>query len=235
MLDIESITAGYAEHSIVSEVSLSVSSGEIVLLLGPNAAGKSTLVRAIMGEIGLLAGNVALDASSLVHLRTFERVRRGIGYLPQGAGFLHEFTVEENLSLVGQRISPTNALACELASYLKPHLRVRAGLLSGGYKRILGLAMAVAHDPRLLVLDEPTAGLAVDVRTRIWPHVRRYITEHSAGALVIEHNIDEVIPVADRFYEVIGGKIVRQGAACEFQSPTLRVEGKSDRGRDGGE
>ncbi len=166
ILHVDRLTAGYGRLEILQEVSLAVAEGEMVGIIGPNGAGKSTLLKAVMGYIRPFSGAVRLGEEDLVGRRPDEVMRRGVGFVSQAGGLFAEMSVHENLVLGGYTLSSRGALreAVERLYVQFPLLRERrrqvAGSLSGGEQRLLAIARALVIEPRLLLLDEPSAALA---------------------------------------------------------------------------
>jgi ABC-type branched-subunit amino acid transport system ATPase component len=205
ILRVEGITAGYGRLEILQRVSLRVAEGEMVGIIGPNGAGKSTLLKAVMGYIRPFSGKVLFRDEDLVGCRPDEIMRRGIGFVAQAGGLFADMSVHENLVLGGYTLGSTDAVrrATERLYEQFPLLRERwrqtAGSLSGGEQRILAIARTLVIQPRLLLLDEPSAALA----PRFIDEVYRTLAElnrHGLSMLVVEQNTRVILGEAARIF-----------------------------------
>ena len=207
----------YKSRTVVQDVSLEVSSGEVVGLLGPNGAGKTTCFYMIVGLIPVDAGSIHLDDRELTHLPIHRRARLGISYLPQENSVFRRLTVEENVQAILelQGLQP-GEIETRLAELLKDlniaHLRKHPALsLSGGERRRLEIARALAARPRLMLLDEPFAGvdpISVGEIQRIVTHLKN----RGIGVLITDHNVRETLGICDRAYILSEGSVLAQGA-----------------------
>jgi lipopolysaccharide export system ATP-binding protein len=208
----------YRKRTVVSDVSLTVESGEVVGLLGPNGAGKTTCFYMILGLVPIDAGSVMLDGEDLTHLPIFRRSRLGLSYLPQEASIFRKLTVEQNIRAVLelQGLEPEE-VATRLESLLDDlhvgHLRASPALaLSGGERRRVEIARALATSPRFILLDEPFAGVdpiaVLDIQQII-----RFLKERGIGVLITDHNVRETLGICDHAY------IINQGAVLAFGKP----------------
>ena len=208
----------YRKRTVVSDVSLTVESGEVVGLLGPNGAGKTTTFYMILGLVPIDAGSVMLDGEDLTHLPIFRRSRLGLSYLPQEASIFRKLTVEQNiravLELQGMDEEDLRArLEALLADLHIAHLRVSPALsLSGGERRRVEIARALATSPRFILLDEPFAGVdpiaVLDIQQII-----RFLKQRGIGVLITDHNVRETLGICDHAY------IINQGAVLAFGKP----------------
>ena len=208
----------YRKRTVVSDVSLTVESGEVVGLLGPNGAGKTTCFYMILGLVPIDAGRVSLDGSDLTHLPIYRRSRLGVSYLPQEASIFRKLTVEQNiravLELQGLDEEDVRARLEELLDDLHiGHLRTSPALsLSGGERRRVEIARALATSPRFILLDEPFAGVdpiaVIDIQQII-----RFLKERSIGVLITDHNVRETLGICDHAY------IINQGSVLAFGKP----------------
>ena len=208
----------YRKRTVVSDVSLTVESGEVVGLLGPNGAGKTTCFYMILGLVPTDGGSVSLDGDDLTHLPIFRRSRLGLSYLPQEASIFRKLTVAQNI----QAVLELQGVADEevdgrLESLLDDlhigHLRSSPALsLSGGERRRVEIARALATNPRFILLDEPFAGVdpiaVLDIQQII-----RFLKERGIGVLITDHNVRETLGICDHAY------IINQGAVLAFGKP----------------
>lgn len=211
------IVKRYHRRNVVDGVSVSINTGEIVGLLGPNGAGKTTSFYMIVGLIGPDEGQIRLDEREITHLPMHERARLGIGYLPQEPSIFRKLTVAENLMAVlelrkelthGQRELIIDEL---LEEFSVGHLRNQPAIgLSGGERRRVEIARALACEPRFMLLDEPFAGVdpisIIDIQ-KIIVHLR----ERGIGILITEHNVRETLGTCDRAYILAGGRVIADG------------------------
>jgi lipopolysaccharide export system ATP-binding protein len=208
----------YRKRTVVSDVSLTVESGEVVGLLGPNGAGKTTCFYMILGLVPIDAGSVMLDGEDLTHLPIFRRSRLGLSYLPQEASIFRKLTVEQNiravLELQGIEEDEVRARLEALLDDLHiGHLRLSPALsLSGGERRRVEIARALATSPRFILLDEPFAGVdpiaVLDIQQII-----RFLKDRGIGVLITDHNVRETLGICDHAY------IINQGAVLAFGKP----------------
>jgi ABC-type branched-subunit amino acid transport system ATPase component len=215
VLRVEGLTAGYGKIPVISDVAVRARVRQVVAIVGPNGAGKSTAMKAMFGLIGRAAGRVFLDEEDISRLRAFEVARAGLAYVPQVDNVFPSMTIEENLEL--GRIVRSRDLSDRLAEVFDifPDLaaakRRKAGQLSGGQRNMLGMARALMSDPKVVLLDEPTAGLSpanVDV---VWSQVRR-IAELGTSVVVVEQNVDRAMRSADWVYILVAGRNHESGA-----------------------
>ncbi|MGZ5078143.1 MAG: LPS export ABC transporter ATP-binding protein [Usitatibacter sp.] len=208
----------YRKRTVVSDVSLTVESGEVVGLLGPNGAGKTTCFYMILGLVPIDAGSVTLDGEDLTHLPIYRRSRLGLSYLPQEASIFRKLTVEQNiravLELQGVEEGEVRArLEALLDDLHVGHLRSSPALsLSGGERRRVEIARALATSPRFILLDEPFAGVdpiaVLDIQQII-----RFLKDRGIGVLITDHNVRETLGICDHAY------IINQGAVLAFGKP----------------
>ncbi|SDF36906.1 branched-chain amino acid transport system ATP-binding protein [Thermus arciformis] len=209
-LRIEGLRAGYGEIPVLHDVNLEVREGEVVALLGRNGAGKTTLIKAVMGMVRVFSGSVAYRGRELIHLPLFRRAQLGLGYVPDDRRIFPELTVRENL-LVAQRPGRWNL---EQIYRLLPRLKEiehrKGGLLSGGEQQMLTIARTLMTNPQLLLLDEPTEGLA----PLVVEEIARLVLELKGEGLPIllaEQNLKFTGQVADRAYVLETGEVRLEG------------------------
>lgn len=222
ILTTHDIVKRYHRRNVVDGVSVSINKGEIVGLLGPNGAGKTTSFYMIVGLISPDTGDIRLDGEDITYLPMHERARLGIGYLPQEPSIFRKLTVSENLMAVlelrkeltyGQRELIIEEL---LEEFSVSHLRNQPAMgLSGGERRRVEIARALACEPRFMLLDEPFAGVdpisIIDIQ-KIIVHLR----ERGIGILITEHNVRETLGTCDRAYILAGGRVIAEGNADEI-------------------
>ncbi len=217
LFNVRALTAGYNHAPIVHDVSFGLEEGEILTIIGPNGAGKSTLIKAIFGLCDVLAGEILLGSDNLAGLRASKVVARGISYVPQVLNIFPSMSIKENLEMGAYlRKSGTGERIKELTAMF-PDLGVasgrKAGELSGGQRNMLALARALMTEPRVLLLDEPTAGLAPKYADAVWDHVAQ-IANTGIGVVVVEQNARRALESSDRGLVMAGGQLVKEGPAA---------------------
>ena len=218
MLRADGLKKRYRKRTVVSDVSLAVGSGEVVGLLGPNGAGKTTCFYMILGLVSIDAGRVSLDGRDLTHLPIYRRSRLGVSYLPQEASIFRKMTVEQNIRAVLELQGlDDDEVGARLESLLDDlhvgHLRAAPAIsLSGGERRRVEIARALATSPRFILLDEPFAGVdpiaVLDIQQII-----RFLKERGIGVLITDHNVRETLGICDHAY------IINQGSVLAFGKP----------------
>jgi lipopolysaccharide export system ATP-binding protein len=222
------LAKSYRRRQVISDLSIEVESGQIVGLLGPNGAGKTTAFYMIVGLVPPDAGIVTIDDRDITHLAMHQRAHAGIGYLPQEASVFRKLTVEDNvMAILETRELDENARLERLEQILGElriaHVRKSLGMaLSGGERRRVEIARALAAEPRFVLLDEPFAG--VDPLSVI--DIQRIMTELTAkgiGVLITDHNVRETLGVCGRAYIVSGGTVIASGSSEEIlANPQVR-------------
>jgi branched-chain amino acid transport system ATP-binding protein len=221
MLAIRNVSAGYGGFQALFDVSLEVKAGESVAVIGPNGAGKTTLLRVVSKLIPLASGTVAMEGRSLASVPAHKVIALGISQVPENRRLFARLSVEENLKM-GAFIPPARAKYAERLEYvysLFPKLRDRrtqlAGTMSGGEQQMCAIGRALMSGPKLLLLDEPSAGLAPLVVQSIFELVRT-IAAQGYTVLIVEQNIRQVLKVVDRAYLLETGRIRASGMASEL-------------------
>jgi len=222
LLSMEGVEAGYGPFAVLHGVRLYIDRGEMVSLIGPNGAGKTTTLKTILGLTTLYRGRVVFEGTDITEEPTFKRVLRGIGYVPEGGQVVPNMTVLENLYLGaypvrGSRSSPRDSL--EMVFALFPRLRERsnqlAGTLSGGETRMLSIGRALMSRPKLLLLDEPSQGLAPKLVIELFSLVKRLNEEYGVSVLLVEQYVSESLRISHRAYVMELGRIVLEGPSSE--------------------
>ena len=219
VLEARNLSAGYGSLAAVRDLDLHVRPGEVVGLLGANGAGKTTTILALAGELTPMSGEVRFlgDAapSSLA-----KRARRGLALVTEEKSVFIGLTTAENLRLGRGSVDR----AVEIFPQLREHLNRRAGLLSGGQQQILTLARALAADPRVLLLDELSLGLAPIIVRQLFAVIRRAADERGVGVLLVEQHVRSALEVADRLYILQRGRCVLLGPAHELRESLDEIE-----------
>jgi len=222
------ITKAYRSRRVVNGVSLVVRRGEAVGLLGPNGAGKTTCFYMITGLVPVDQGRIEIDGHDVTWLPMYQRARLGVGYLPQEASIFRGLTVEQNLRAVLElrqkdRDAREHKLESLLAEFAITHLKASPAVaLSGGERRRLEIARALATDPAFMLLDEPFAGVdpisVADIQNLV-----RHLTRRGIGVLITDHNVRETLGLIDRAYIIHAGEVLTHGRATDIVSnPDVR-------------
>ncbi len=221
MLTVDQIEAGYASVQILQRVSFDIRENEIVSLLGGNGAGKTTTVRCLSGLIPVQSGRIAFDGRDITALPAHDRVAAGLVQVPEGRKVFPSLSVLENLELGSYLPKPKNrrtqslTRVMEMFPILKERNRQAAGTLSGGEQQMLALARGLMSLPRLLVLDEPSLGLAPLVVEEIFRAVCR-IRNEGVTILLVEQNVPQALAISDRAFVLEDGNIAISGTGCEL-------------------
>ncbi len=218
-LSVRALEAGYVPGvAVVRGVSFDLAAGEILAVLGPNGAGKSTLVRAIAGIVPRFAGEIRLGGKSLADLPPHRVVGHGFAYVPQVANVFADLTVDENLALGGHTLKRGRAAHMQRVFELFPDLvakrRARAGRLSGGQRQMVAIGRALMVEPRVLALDEPSAGLAPIVVEHVFGMIHR-VADAGVAVLVVEQNVRAALAAADRALVLAEGSERLSGRAAD--------------------
>lgn len=225
----ENLAKSYRKRAVVSDVSLTVTSGEVVGLLGPNGAGKTTCFYMVVGLVPRDRGHIYIDDRDITALPMHGRARQGIGYLPQEASVFRKLSVENNLlAILETRADLSRAdrqlrMEALLEEFHISHLRTNLGLsLSGGERRRVEIARALAMEPKFILLDEPFAGVdpisVNDIKSII-----RHLRDRGIGILITDHNVRETLDICERAYIVDGGRTIAQGTPEEvLNNATVR-------------
>ncbi len=217
-LAIEGLIAGYEpDLPIVREASLEVGTGEIVALLGPNGAGKSTLVKAVAGLVPVTGGRIRFEGRDITRSPAHKLIGEGLAFVPQTENIFTKLTIGENLALAGHRLGKRLRERLDAVFVLFPDLArqrgLAAGRLSGGQRQMLACARALIVEPRLLMLDEPSAGLAPVMVSQLFAKLRE-VRDAGVTILIVEQNVKAALALADRGYLLADGRPRLSGAAA---------------------
>ena len=222
----EKMTGGYGGPDIINSCSINVNKGEIVTILGPNGAGKSTAMKAMLGMLNLRQGKVTFNEEDISNLSPQDRVRKGIAFVPQNRNVFTGMSVEENLEM-GAYIRDENFQGTldeiyKLFPILKEKRNQLAGELSGGQRQQVALGRALMIKPSVLMLDEPTAGVAPKVMDELFDHIIK-IRETGVAILMVEQNARQALNIADRGYVLVTGENKFSGIGKELlNDPEVR-------------
>jgi branched-chain amino acid transport system ATP-binding protein len=219
MLAVNQLQAGYGAAQVLFDITFEVGRGEVVTLLGRNGMGKTTTVKTVMGLLPPRGGEVRFDGAVVSGLPPFRVAKHGIGLVPEGRQIFPTLTVEENLVATAADRTGTGRWTLDAVYDLFPRLRERRGnlgsQLSGGEQQMLAIGRALMTNPKLLILDEATEGLAPLIRAEIWACLGRLKADRQA-ILVIDKNIDALVKLADRHVIVEKGRAVWTGTSAEL-------------------
>lgn len=221
LLKLESLIAGYGRMPIIHGVGLDVKPGEVVTLIGPNGSGKSTLLKAVCGIVNVLEGKVMFDGVDIARQATEASVRAGVGYVPQRENVFPDLTVYENLEMGThahadwrQAVRSISGIY-ELFPVLHTRRQQKAGTLSGGERQMLAMGRALLGEPKLMLLDEPSAALSPKLVDEIFEQVKR-IRERGVAILLAEQNASQALEFSDRAHLLISGELAMSGTGPEF-------------------
>jgi lipopolysaccharide export system ATP-binding protein len=222
LLEARDLVKAYRGRAVVDRVSIQVEPGEIVGLLGPNGAGKTTSFRMVVGIVAPDAGAVRLKDEEITRLPIYQRARRGIAYLPQEPSIFRRMTVEDNLLAILETLPLGRAARHARMEELIRDLDLvrvrtsRAEVLSGGERRRLEIARSLVHQPLLLLLDEPFAGVDPITVQEIQGILRRLVADRRLAILLTDHNVRETLAITTRSYIIAAGRILRHGTPSEL-------------------
>ena len=214
MLKLAGVHVGYGRTTVVHGASIEVPAGGVAAVMGHNGAGKTTLLRAAVGLLRPSAGSIMLDGEDITRMRPNERVKRGVGYVPQGQQCFPQLTTEENLQLVADTRRDGKKLiaeALDLFPALSALLSRRAGLLSGGQRQQLAIARALITQPRILILDEPTEGIQPTVVAEIEQTILSLTAREGLSILLVEQHVGFALAAASHYYVMEAGRITSTG------------------------
>ncbi|MDP1902252.1 MAG: urea ABC transporter ATP-binding subunit UrtE [Rubrivivax sp.] len=229
MFSVEGLNQYYGGSHILRDLSFEARLGEVTVILGRNGVGKTTLLKSLMGVVPVKAGTVTLDGTDITRAPSYERVKRGIGYVPQGREIFGRLTVEENLRMGLATKSGSTAIPAELFELfpvLKQMIGRRGGDLSGGQQQQLAIARALAAGPKLLMLDEPTEGIQPSIIKDIGRVLRmladRGMNGQRMAIVLVEQYYDFAAGLADQYLVMERGQIVQRGRGQDMQAEGVR-------------
>lgn len=218
MLKIDNVRAGYGMINVLWDISLSIEEGKVTTIVGPNGAGKTTLLRAIMGLIPVSSGDILLNDQSIKGTSTWNLLSQGVAMIPEGRMVFKEMTIEDNL-IVGSypkasraNVERNKEMAFELFPKLKERRNQLAGTLSGGEAQMLAMGRGLMSNPNLLIIDEPSLGLAPVVVSEIFEIIAT-LKKEGRTIILVEQNTNKALGVADQVYLMQGGKVTLSDSA----------------------
>lgn len=226
MLKVDNVYSGYAGSQVVKGVSLRVNAGDIVSIIGPNGAGKSTLLKSIFGVVPLLSGRMTFFGEEIMNMSSDMLVKKGIGYVPQGRVVFPNLTVEENLRMGGYLLdSHVCRERLEQVYDLFPQLARRklllAGVLSGGQQQMVSIGRALMLKPKLLLLDEPSLGLAPVVMREVFEKILE-VNSFGTTIILVEQNAHQAVKIASKIIVLEQGRIALEGGKEILDSPRIK-------------
>ena len=227
MLELKNIEAGYNKKPVLNNVSITLRKGEIVALIGPNGAGKSTIIKTVMGIVKARKGEINYNGNSINRNNPVGNIKQGIVYVPQGNTVFSDLTVLENLQMGGYILPYTNILEDRIKEVfnLFPEIEERkhldAGNLSGGEKQMLAIGRALMLKPELLLLDEPSLGLAPKSIKKAFEAIKVIRDKFNTTILIVEQKVKEVLAIADRVYVLRLGKVVLEDNAANLKDVSV--------------
>lgn len=229
MLNVEQVNQYYGGSHILRGLSFEAKLGEVTVVLGRNGVGKTTLLKSLMGVVSIKSGSIKLDGQAIDKLKPYERVRLGVGYVPQGREIFGRLTVEENLQMGLASKSggtPLPEQLFDLFPVLKQMLHRRGGDLSGGQQQQLAIARALAAGPKLLILDEPTEGIQPSIIKDIGRAIRKLADEGLNGqkmaVVLVEQFYDFAAELADQYLVMERGEIIKRGRGADMEADGVR-------------
>ena len=218
VMHVKNLFAGYGETEILHGVDINISDGEIVCIIGPNGAGKSTVLKAILGQINVTQGSIHLSEEDILSISTSQIIKKGISYVPQTNNVFVSLSVEENLEM-GAWVNPDDTQVklnemYELFPDLGDKRKQPAGSLSGGQRQMVAMAKSLMVEAKILLLDEPTAGLSPKYRAEIFSTIKK-INRSGVPILMVEQNAKQALGVSDRGYILVDGSNRHDGTGKE--------------------
>ena len=223
MLQAKSVFSGYGKLQILNDVSFRAEAGEVTAIVGPNGSGKSTLLKTFAGLTNLYSGEITLDDRSLTRLPPHIVARLGVAYLPQTESVFVQLTVEENIRMAAYTVE-REQLPARLESSLgmfpqiRQYMKSKVQNLSGGERQMVAMTMAMMREPKVVMLDEPTANLSPKLATQVLDTVKSLAKDRKLTVVLVEQNARKALQMADRAYLLVGGRNAFEGGGDELLS-----------------
>jgi branched-chain amino acid transport system ATP-binding protein len=229
MLDINNLNTGYNKKQVLFDLSMKVEKGKIVSIIGPNGAGKSTILKAICGIIQCWNGEIIFDGKVLNGNIPSKNIGLGITFAPQGNRVFDELSVKENLEIGGyvlpkNKLSERIELVLKIFPLLKERIKQTAGSLSGGEKQMLAIGRALIPEPKLLLLDEPSLGLAPNLLNDVFEKITEINREMNLSVLIVEQKVREVLAISHKVYSIKLGKNAFEGNPTDLLNNTEKLK-----------
>jgi branched-chain amino acid transport system ATP-binding protein len=224
LLEVDRLSSGYGRAIVLHEVSFRLGEGEALAVLGRNGVGKTTLIDSLVGVTRRFAGRLGLGGRDITALGPQQRAAGGIGWVPQERNIFRSLSVEENITAVARPGPWTLQRVFDLFPRLKERRQQGGGSLSGGEQQMLAIGRALATNPRLLLLDEPTEGLAPIIVQELLAALARLIREEGLSAIIVEQHAQKILPITDRAVILDRGRIVHQDASAVLLTDSTPLE-----------
>ncbi len=221
MLKIENLDSYYGESKVIDNLSLRAKKGDITCLIGRNGVGKSTTLKSVMGLVKTPSGKVIFNDRDIIKMKTYDRVKLGIGYVPQGRDIFPQMTVQENLELGLQAIGGKGKVPeyiYDLFPILPKFAKRKGGDLSGGQQQQLAIARALVSNPNILILDEPTEGIQPSIIQDIGEAIKKVNKELDITIFIVEQYLDFVLGISDYLYVMEKGQIITSGRTKDMDA-----------------
>ncbi len=217
MLQVENVNAYYGKLQVLHDLSLTIADGERVGIFGHNGAGKTTLLKSLVGDLAQIRGNISYNGQAILPGQVHLNVRQGIGFVPQGHNVFRELSVEQNLRIAGLMHDPAYAeTVYGIFPILKERQLQQSGSLSGGQQQMLALGMALMTRPRLLLLDEPTTGLAPIIVRDVLASIRAINQSEGTTVLIVEQNVQATLKQVERAVVLKSGRLIFDGPSKQL-------------------
>lgn len=227
MLSIKNLESGYGKMQIINGINMEVNDNDIAAIIGPNGSGKSTLLKSIFNLVDIYDGKIEFEGINITKSPTYKLIQMGIGFVPQGRQVFQTLTVRENLEMGGFLIKDKKLIGERISHVLDEHfpelkskIHEHAFNLSGGQQQMLAIGRALMHKPKLLLLDEPSLGLAPKVMKELFKKIEE-INEEGITMIIVEQNAKQATAVADKIFVLEDGKIVLKGGKEILESKML--------------
>ncbi|PUA33770.1 MAG: ABC transporter ATP-binding protein [Candidatus Terraquivivens tikiterensis] len=221
MIEIKNLNSGYRKLQVLFDISASFQPGKINTIVGPNGSGKSTLLKSIFGLATVYSGSVRFKGMELVGKPPHEIAKLGIAYLPQLGKVFENLSVEENMMMAGYTLDKSERAerlkeVCEMFPLVKKYWRTKAGLLSGGERQMVAMAMALLRRPKVMMFDEPTSELAPKVASSVLEKIVELRDTTGVTIVLVEQNAKKALEIGDRAYLLVGGRLSFEGGCDEL-------------------
>ncbi len=225
MLEIKKLNAGYSKLQVLFDINLKVHKNRITTIIGPNGSGKSTLLKAIFGLVDIYSGKILLDGKDITRMKPHEKVKEGIVYIPQTENVFTNLTVKENLRIAGYTMNKLELKKkiddiLELFPVLKKYMEKKVMFLSGGERQMLAIAMGLIKEPKIIMLDEPTANLSPKVSKELFEKILELKNNKDVTILLVEQNVKKALEISDYSYVLVSGRKIFEGTSKDVLNNT---------------
>jgi branched-chain amino acid transport system ATP-binding protein len=222
IIETKGLNSGYGPIHVVYDLDFKAPDGEVTVIVGPNGVGKTTLLKAIMGLVTVYSGQITFNGQDITNMAPYERTRQGIGYMPQTGNIFSRLSVEDNLKMAAyimkdeQMIQDNMEMVLNLFPVLKDFMKRDAGTLSGGERQMLAESMVLMRDPKVMLVDEPTAGLMPKLVTDVLKKLAEMAETTGLPVIVVEQRARRALEIGDYAYMMRGGSFTFEGSADEL-------------------